>query len=55
MNTAIHTAEETITTNIESQKSEFGIGQICFGATMAVAALYGMWGLVSFMFSYFVS
>lgn len=53
MTTAIHTTPETMrNAHINTPKSEYGVGQICFGAVLAVGALYGMWAIVSAMFSY---
>ena len=53
MTTTINaTAENIASTQIETSKNA-SIGQICFGATMAVGTLYGMWALVSLMFSCF--
>lgn len=53
MTTTINaTAENIASTQIETSKTGSSMGQICFGATMAIGTLYGMWALVSFMFSY---
>lgn len=56
METTIQTTQETIiTAQAENRKSEYGVAQICFGAVMAVGALYGMWAMVSLMFSMFMN
>jgi len=59
MANAIETTEERITTvaqeNIETQKKEMSKAEICFGAMMAIAAIAGMWGVVSLMISMFLN
>jgi len=56
---AIDTTEERISTvvqeNIESKKTEMGKAEICFGAMMAIAAIAGMWGVVSLLISMFLN
>jgi|GEM_PF-1319886 len=51
-----HIADQRITT-VENEtripKTEVKISEVCFGTVMAVAALYGMWGVVSLLISYF--
>jgi hypothetical protein len=59
MANAIETTEERITTvaqeNVETQKKEMSKAEICFGALMAIAAIAGMWGVVSLMISMFLN
>ena len=59
MANTIDTTEERITTvtqeNIESQKAEMSKAEICFGALMAIAAIAGMWGVVSLLISFFLN
>ena len=59
MANAIQTTEERITTvtqeNVETQKKEMSKAEICFGALMAIAAIAGMWGVVSLMISMFLN
>ena len=59
MANAIDTTEERITVvtqeNIESQKAEMSKTEICFGALMAIAAIAGMWGVVSLLISFFLN
>ena len=59
MANAIETTEERIGTvaqeNIETQKTEMSKAEICFGALMAIAAIAGMWGVVSLMISLFLN
>jgi hypothetical protein len=55
MANAIDTTEERITTvvqeNIGTKKTEMSKAEICFGALMAIAAIAGMWGVVSLIIS----
>jgi len=59
MANAIETTQERITTvtqeNVETQKKEMSKAEICFGALMAIAAIAGMWGVVSLMISMFLN
>ena len=59
MANTIDTTEERITTvtqeNVESQKAEMSKAEICFGALMAIAAIAGMWGVVSLLISFFLN
>lgn len=55
----IETTEERITTavqeTVETQKNEMSKAEICFGALMAIAAIAGMWGVVSLLISFFLN
>jgi hypothetical protein len=55
---AIETTEERITTvaqeNAQTRKTEMSKVEICFGALMAIAAIVGMWGIVSLLISLFL-
>ena len=59
MANAIETTQERITTvaqeTVETQKKEMSKAEICFGALMAIAAIAGMWGVVSLMISMFLN
>ena len=59
MTNAIDTTEERIVTgiqeNVETQKPEMSKAEICFGALMAIAAIAGMWGVVSLLISFFIN
>jgi len=59
MANAIETTQERATTvvqeNTEIQKTEMSKAEICFGALMAIAAIAGMWGVVSLMISFFLN
>lgn len=59
MTNAIETTQERATTavqeNTEIQKTEMSKAEICFGALMAIAAIAGMWGVVSLMISFFLN
>ena len=58
MTNAIETTQERINTvaqeNVETQKTEMSKAEICFGALMAIAAIAGMWGVVSLLISFFL-
>ena len=58
MTNTIETTQERINTvaqeNVETQKQEMSKAEICFGAIMAIAAIAGMWGIVSLMISFFL-
>ena len=59
MANAIETTEERIATiaqeNIQTTRKEMSKAEICFGALMAIAAIAGMWGVVSLLISLFLS
>lgn len=59
MNNAIDTTEERVNTIVqettETQKTEMSKTEICFGALMAIAAIAGMWGVVSLLISLFLN
>jgi hypothetical protein len=59
MTNTIDTTEERITVvaqeNIETRKTEMSKAEICFGALMALAAIAGMWGVVSLLISFFLN
>ncbi len=58
MANAIETTQERIGTiaqeNVQIQKKEMSKTEICFGALMAIAAIAGMWGVVSLLISLFL-
>ena len=41
--------------NAETQKTEMSKAEICFGSIMAIAAIAGMWGVVSLLISFFLN
>ena len=55
MANAIETTEERIIVgtdeNVQTQKKEMTKAEMCFGAIMAIAAIAGMWGVVSLIIS----
>ena len=53
MANTINVAEERIEATT-TQKTSTSKAEICFGALMAVAAIAGMWGVVSLIISYFI-
>ena len=59
MTNTIDTTEERIGTvvqeNVETKKQEMSKAEICFGALMAIAAIAGMWGVVSLLISFFLN
>ena len=59
MTNTIDTTEERINVvaqeNIETRKTEMSKAEICFGALMALAAIAGMWGVVSLLISFFLN
>ena len=59
MTNTIDTTQERVATvvqeNIETQKKEMSKAEICFGAMMAIAAIAGMWGVVSLLISFFLN
>jgi hypothetical protein len=59
MANTIETTEERINTVIQEetnvQKTEMSKAEICFGAMMAIAAIAGMWGVVSLLISFFLN
>ena len=58
MTNAIETTKDTINTAVqetaEIKKPEMSKAEICFGAIMAIAAIAGMWGVVSLLISFFL-
>jgi len=52
MNAHTATAEERIAQATEPKKAT--TAEVCFGAIMAVGALAGIWGAVSFLINHFV-
>ena len=58
MTNTIETTNESINTaaqeTIATQKPEMSKAEICFGAIMAIAAIAGMWGVVSLLISFFL-
>jgi hypothetical protein len=59
MANAIETTEERINEVVQestqTQKAEISKAEICFGALMAIAAIAGMWGVVSLLISFFLN
>lgn len=59
MANTIETTEERIGTVVqettETQRTEMSKAEICFGALMAIAAIAGMWGVVSLLISFFLN
>jgi hypothetical protein len=59
MANAIETTEERINEVVQestqTQKAEISKAEICFGALMAIAAISGMWGVVSLLISFFLN
>ena len=59
MTNTIDTTEERIGTVVqesaEIKKTEMSKAEICFGALMAIAAIAGMWGVVSLLISFFLN
>jgi hypothetical protein len=58
MTNVIDTTEERVATDVQeqaqTQKTEMSKAEICFGALMAIAAIAGMWGVVSLLISFFL-
>jgi len=59
MTNAIGTTEERVESIVQeqtqAQKTEMSKAEICFGTLMAIAAIAGMWGVVSLLISFFLS
>jgi hypothetical protein len=59
MTNTMNTTEERAATIVqeitETKKAEMSKAEICFGALMAIAAIAGMWGVVSLMISFFLN
>ena len=58
MTNTIETTErvETIVQEqTQTQKTEMSKAEICFGALMAIAAIAGMWGVVSLLISFILN
>jgi hypothetical protein len=55
MNTTEERAATIVQEITETQKAEMSKAEICFGALMAIAAIAGMWGVVSLMISFFLN
>ena len=59
MTNAIETTEERIESIVQEQtqthKTEMSKAEICFGSLMAIAAIAGMWGVVSLLISLFLN
>ena len=59
MTNAIGTTEERVESIVQeqtqTQKTEMSKAEICFGTLMAIAAIAGMWGVVSLLISFFLS
>ena len=58
MTNTIDTTQERVNTvvqeTIATEKKEMSKAEICFGALMAIAAIAGMWGVVSLLISFFL-
>jgi hypothetical protein len=59
MTNTFDTTEERVNTIVqettEVKKTEMSKAEICFGALMAIAAIAGMWGVVSLLISFFLN
>jgi len=59
MTNTIDTTEDRVNTIVqetdEIQKTEMSKAEICFGALMAIAAIAGIWGVVSLLISFFLN
>ena len=59
MTNTIDTTEDRVNTIVqetdEIQKTEMSKAEICFGALMAIAAIAGIWGIVSLLISFFLN
>ena len=59
MTNAIETTEERVGAIVQdqtqTQKTEMSKAEICFGTLMAIAAIAGMWGVVSLLISFFLN
>ena len=59
MTNTIETTEERVESIVQEQtqthKTEMSKAEICFGAMMAIAAIAGMWGVVSLLISFFLN
>ncbi len=47
--------EDIVQEQTQTQKTEMSKAEICFGALMAIAAIAGMWGVVSLLISFFLN
>ena len=58
MTNTIETTQERVEAIVQeqtqTQKTEMSKAEICFGALMAIAAIAGMWGVVSLLISFFL-
>jgi len=58
MTNAIETTERVesiVQEQTQTQKTEMSKAEICFGALMAIAAIAGMWGVVSLLISFILN
>ena len=58
MTNAIETTERVesiVQEQTQTQKTEMSKAEICFGALMAIAAVAGMWGVVSLLISFMLN
>jgi hypothetical protein len=59
MTNTIETTQERVEAIVQeqtqTQKTEMSKAEICFGALMAIAAIAGMWGVVSLLISFFLN
>jgi Flp pilus assembly protein TadB len=54
MESTINATEERIQAEAITRKTQTSKAEVCFGVLMAVAAIAGMWGVVSLIISYFL-
>jgi hypothetical protein len=59
MTNTIDTTQEKVEAIVQeqtqTQKADMSKAEICFGALMAIAAIAGMWGVVSLLISFFLN
>jgi len=59
MTNTIDTTQERVDAIVQeqtqTQKTEMSKAEICFGALMAIAAIAGMWGVVSLLISFILN
>ncbi len=53
-NTIDITTEQSTAVSQTKKNTPTSKAEICFGALMGIAAVAGMWGMVSFLISYFL-
>ena len=59
MTNTIETTQERVEAIVQeqtqTQKTEMSKAEICFGALMGIAAIAGMWGVVSLLISFILN